>query len=274
MCRCRSLAGTQADPTVPCISEQMPHLFLGDGTPLNRRLPAVRQQQQKQRAVVVSLATLCCLAAVGVVSRLLLRRRRRQLIRQALDQQALLQQEQGRSGSARSGGSAAEGGSASCAVPPASMVRRTQRGRLTSLLSAAIGHNRSLQMIPLEHGGLVHELGHGAVQHAADSLPQPSDTAGRAARKPGSGQPPPSVELTSWLQQSRDAAIAAAHGWQWGLPTESLRVPASSLEVRAAGYLWLLCHKPTGTTACCAQLPAYLPLHLLQAAVLARCCRG
>ena len=88
----------------------------------------------------------------------------------------------------------------------------------------------------------MHELGHGAVQHAADSLPQPSDAAdslsqpssaaGFAACHPGSGQPLPSIELTSRLQQSREVANAAARRSQWRLPTESLRVPASSLEVR------------------------------------------
>lgn len=205
---------------------------------------ALQQQQQRRRSAAlfssVAVLPLCGLAAVAFGARLLLRRRR-QLVSGALEQQALhLQHLQDHDRCAISGGSTA--GKRLTSGARASLVRRTRRDHVAALLSAVIGSkSHGVQLVAWEAVGVAHELGQGALlQSAGDSTSGRIGRAPHAASQPGSVWPPPSMELTSRLQQSRDAdaADAAALHWRWSLPTESLRMPSGSLEVR----LCLTCH--------------------------------
>ncbi|PSC77000.1 kinesin KP1-like isoform B [Micractinium conductrix] len=96
------------------------------------------------------------------------------------------------------------------------LLRRQRRQRLR----AALEEQTLLQRLPEEQS-----LSHAGSSDAGGIGPAMA-TVGQAPRMPGSLRPGPPVSLGD----SVAGTAQHAQQWQWGLPTESMRVPASSLE--------------------------------------------
>lgn len=264
---CRNVARTAVPPQPPaCAAADLPRLSINGGevAPPSATLAVGAATSPGRTAAVVALAAALPLAALLIAAfagKVVWRRQRH--LWQRLEREALPNADQ----CAPLVGRSAAGGSWADLQrregPEISLVRLTRRGRLAALLAAEVGPGRG-GVLPGRPAGVAHQLGSTGHKHRQAAAPNSDADSGLPALRE---EEEDDVELATDPSQDRQtllsahqAAVAAAAegthsspssaggtgnlttmpvGLQWGLPTESLRMPASELEVGGwVGWWW------------------------------------